>query len=391
MKNRKFIITTLLVLMVSATLLFAASAKDLYSDFSAAVDEGAVEEAISIYAELEEKIESEASAANKSIETAMKKSDGALYRNAAFELKTLASYRINAEQSDKLLTAILAEDEEKMAEHATWLYENSYSYSPMLTYSYSDEGENYAFSYSSSISAKPGEEVTLPDSGDIRINSTRFGQLSGWGLTPDSIDYAPGETITMPLTSQTLYASWQSAVTFTDERSSTDITHTEVKEGDTIEVPQPVADDDAIFDGWYDMTSGQYIAPGVSEYTVKGNGAAFEALWEKIEVTKLQSGNYDTASIPSGVQIPLTFTLSNTGTEDLKDLSISVSTTNENVTLLNTEAFARGIKGGRNVNLTGVKLVVDKGTASSTEIPITVEIKDGKGNTYTSTFTLVTK
>lgn len=390
MKIRK-LITTLALTAACSGMLFAASAKSLYTEFSDAASSGDVQLAIEKYTELGKKVESEADSANKSIEKALKKNNGTLYRNAADELKTLSSYVITPQQSDQLLTAILNEDESRQSADAAWLYENSYSYSPVLTFSYESSEPGFSFNFSSSISVKPGTEVTPPSSDSISVSTARTGQLAGWGLTPDSNDYAPGETITMPLTSQTLYAQWQSAVSFKDERSSTDVVVTDTEAGSTVTVPQPVAEDGAIFAGWYDSSSGFYIEPGVTEYTVKGKGATFTALWENITVSRLQSGNYDINAIPTGVQIPLSLTISNTGTETVRDLAISVTTDSENATLLNSEAYSRGLQGGRSANMTGVKLVVDKGTASGTVIPITVTVTDSNGNTYSSLFNCTVK
>ena len=385
MKMKK-ILLTLAVIIGSVSMLFAATAKSLYTDFSNAVNENNVSLAIEKYTSLEEKVASEAASANKSIEKALKKNNGTLYRNATSELASLSSYIITSEQSDKLLSAILAESEGKQAEDAAWLYEKSYNYSPVLTLKYSSQSDGFSFNFTNSISQKPGSEVTLPDSSSLQVSTVRVGTLAGWGLTPTSIDYAPGETITMPLTDQTLYAQWENSVSFIDERSTTNEVTKDVKEGDVVTVPQPVASDNAIFAGWYDSYSGIYLESGTTEYTVKGKGASFTALWENISISSMQSGAYDVNAIPTGVQVPLTFTITNSGTESVRDLTIKVTTDNENVTLLNNEAFSRGLRGGSSANMTGVKLVADKALTSGAEIPITVTVTDGNGNTYTSLF-----
>jgi len=387
MKRLVSLITTL---ALGATLTFAASAESLYKDFSAAVDANDLDSAIEKYTLLEKQKTSEAEGANKQIEKAVKKNNAALYREAAEDLRVLSSYRITRSQSDALLSLILAEEESLQAEDAAWLYNNSYTYSPSLTYQIGTDSENCSMRFTQSLSTTPGTDITLPSAEDLKVDARRFGRLAGWGLTPDRIDYRAGETIKMPLSDTTLYAQWQSAVSFTDERSSTN-TVIEVQEGEVITVPVPTREDGAIFAGWFDSTNGEYIPASTTEYTVTGKGACFEALWTNLVVQEMSSGNYSPDKVPVNTQIPLSFTISNTGSEDIRDLSIKVSSESELLTLMNTEAYSRGISAGKNVRLTGVKAVIDKSAASGTELPVKVTITDKDGNNYTSTFNLIVK
>ncbi len=387
----KRVFTVITTLALSATMIFAASAESIYSDFSQAVENNDLKAAMEQFTLLEKQKATEADNANKSIEKAVKKNNATLYREAAYELQQINSYRITEEQSDKLLSLILNGDEATQVENAVWLYESSYTYSPTLTYQYGVNDDNFSMHYSSSISTTPGSEITLPSAENLKVDARRFGKLAGWGLTPDRIDYQCGETITMPLSDTTLYAQWTNAVTFIDEKSSTNVSFDGVQEGDVVNVPTPQRPDGAIFAGWFDSTNGQFIAPDESEYTVSGKGAAFEALWKNITIKEMGSGSYSPDKAPVNTQLPLTFSIANTGSEDVRNLTIKVTSESDQVTLMNTEAYSRGISEGRSVRLTGVKAVIDKDTPSGTKLPITVSITDEDENTYTSTFYLTVR
>lgn len=389
---KKNIISFLLVFVLALSLVSAADIDEAYQTFSQAVENSDVSAAMDAYSDLMTLIDEKASEANKSIDTAIKKKDRALFQNASSTLKSLNEYSITTDQNDALLTAILAMDEgDEKTEAIDWLYKNSYSYTPRLSYAVNVEGTNYKLNSSSSIMAKPGSEITLPDAQAIKANASVAGTLVGWGITLDEISYQPGETVTMPATSQTLYAIFAPAVSFIDAKSETKEVTYEVTEGDTVTVPTPATSDGAVFAGWYDPTSGQFLSAEASEYTVKGSGASFTGLWQMISIPKMKCGNYSPDALPTGMQIPLSFTLSNTGTENLRSLSIVINTDAKDVTLINTKAYAKGLNAGRSLNITGTKMVIGDNLASGSEIPVRVTVTDGDGNVYTSQFTCKVK
>ena len=388
MKLRKTV-SFIAVLALTASIAFAASVQDLYTDFTSAVDGGDVAGAIEAYDRMQEALEDERSSIGKDISKAIDKNDRVLYRNAVSDLRSLDAYTLTSADTDALLTAIVNSDSGEAQEWALWLYENSSYYHPVLTLCADASADSYSRTYRKSVSYAPGTEVTLPSSAGE--NARYSGVLIGWGITPDEVTYEPGETILMPYTDQSLYAIFRSQVVFSDSESSDDTVFTDVKEGDVIQVPVPSDSQDAIFEGWYDRLSGQYIAPGETEYTVRGMGARFEALYVKLEASELECGHYDVNRIPTGVQLPLTFTLSNSGSEDLSGVSITVSSDSEYARLMNTEAYMRNMYAGQDYTLTGTRLVVSRDCPSGSQLPVTVTMTDSEGRSFTSTFTLTVK
>ena len=134
------ITTTIALMLLSASLMFAADAESLYSDFHQAVDNGDVAQAI--------------------IDKAVDKHDGRLYASAIQALRKLGSYSIGKEDSDALLTAIVNSDSPDAAQWAQWLYKNSRHYHPTLTLSTDISQDGYRSSYRRTVSVAPGSEVT---------------------------------------------------------------------------------------------------------------------------------------------------------------------------------------------------------------------------------------
>ena len=388
MKLRKTV-SFIAVLALTASIAFAASVQDLYTDFTSAVDGGDVAGAIEAYDRMQEALEDERSSIGKDISKAIDKNDRVLYRNAVSDLRSLDAYTLTSADTDALLTAIVNSDSGDASQWAAWLYDNSRYYNPTLTLTTDVSGTGYRQSYRRSFSAQPGTEITLPSSMDV--NPSAAGVLTGWGITPDEATYAPGETITMPYTDQTLFAIYSSRVVFNNDETGDNTVFTDVADGDVVEVPTPPDLEGAIFEGWYDRLSGQYIAPGETEYTVRGMGARFEALYVKLEASELECGHYDVNRIPTGVQLSLTFTLSNSGSEDLSGVSITVSSDSEYARLMNTEAYMRNMYAGQDYTLTGTRLVVSRDCPSGSQLPVTVTMTDSEGRSFTSTFTLTVK
>lgn len=387
MKAKRFV-SVLLILALSCTLLFAASAQDLYQEFSAAVENGDLDGAINSYSDLEKRLSDELSSANKSMEKAFEKNNMDLYIEARNDLRTLAGYTITKEQSDALLALIVEESPEDALADATWLYGVSQYYRPRLTLDYSASGDNYSYSYRSSVSVNPGDEVTLPDQEAIGANSNNLGQLVGWGVTKDEVTYSAGQTITMPLTDQTLYAIWRNAVTFKDDVSGINETSENVSAGDEITVPAvPENGAGRVFIGWYDPTTGEFIGPEAETYTVRGNGAQFEALYASLEISNVRTLPYST--LPTNTQVTLSFNVENTGNEDFKNLEVNISSSDSDLSILTDTLYFRRLPSG-SIGTVSTR-VVYTGTESSREIPLTITITDGDGNTWQNDFTIMSK
>lgn len=373
--------------MLSAGLVFASSAQALQEEFEAAASSGEIEAAIDAHSELEDAIAKEYRSLEKDLEKAIEKNDRQLYYSTRAQMQDLSRLgKISQEDTASLLSAIVNSDSDEAQEWALWLYENSSYYHPVLTLCADASGDSYSRTYRKSVSYAPGTEVTLPSSAGE--NARYSGVLIGWGITPDEVTYEPGETILMPYTDQSLYAIFRSQVVFSDSESSDDTVFTDVKEGDVIQVPVPSDSQDAIFEGWYDRSSGQYLSAEDTEYTVKGMGASFEALYIKLEADEISTGPYDVTRLPAGVQIPLTFSLTNSGSEDVCDVDITVTCDSSHARLINTEAWLRQMKSGHDYTLRNVILVISQDCPSGEEIPLTVTMEDSDGNTFSSTFTL---
>ncbi|MDY2816509.1 MAG: hypothetical protein SOT35_07905 [Bullifex sp.] len=376
---KKRLLMFLSVLMISAALLFASpAAEKLYDEFSSAVNNGDVTLAMNKYSELESRVTKELGTASATLEKAAKKNNAELYRNTLSEIAALKSYRITKAQSDSLLAAAVATDNQ---EALSWLYEKSPYYSPVLTFSTEVTSGTRRYSSASSVSVKPGEEVTLPTSSGV--SAAAAGQLAGWGITKDAVTYKAGETIKMPATDQTLFAIYESGVSFKDEATSTDI-FTPAVSGDEVTVPA-VSKEGAVFEGWYDRASGYYITPESDTFTLRGNGASFTALWKEVKAGDMTTGAYSHDAIPVNTQIPLTFTVTNTGTETLTGVRLSVSCDDDDVTLISNGASLRSLPAGRNITLTGVKLVASQ-NASGRTVPITLAVTDDEGLSFETTY-----
>ena len=354
--KRMLTMATAIMLIASVTLA-AEDASKLYEDFSSAVEDGNAQEAIECYTDLQDQVRKDYQNAQRSYEKAVEAGNMRKAREAWNEMDSIVSYSMTEDQTDALLSAILSEDPADKAEDARWLMENSRYYRPMITYEWSASGDSYSFSYTSSASVTPGEEITLPDKDSIRVSSAAAGVLSGWGITPDEATYQPGETIEAPYTDQTLYAIWKTEVVFKDPVTDFESTVSDIASGDAIAVPALSEPDDSyVFAGWVDRTTGDYIAPDETEVTLEGNGAVYEALWKMAELSGLEARHYDIAAIPVNTQADLSFTLSNKGTEDLRNVEITAEG-EDGLTVLNGNGTIRGVDGGEDVTVTGLRVV----------------------------------
>ena len=381
---KKRIISTIAMLLVACMVLSAAAAADLYQEFSDEVAAGDVAAAIDTYDELSERIANDRTKAIRSYEKAMDAGNMQKAMAARNDYRSVSSFRMSKEDTDALLSAILKEDGDSAMEHAKWLYSNSSYYCPTLSYEWSSSSDTFSYSYSRSISVVPGSDITLPTADEIGVDSSMAGVLVGWGVTPDEVTYQAGETIAAPLTNQTLYAIWTTRVLFEDPVTGVESSFDDISTGDSVTIPVLSAPDESyVFAGWVDETTGEYLAPFDEEYELEGNGAIFTALWKRVEVNDLKGTHYDTSAFPVNTQEELEFTLTNSGTEDLRSLSIEV-TGSEGLSVLTGRGKVSFLNDGSSLNMTGLRVVA----TDAGDHTLTVTVTDRDGDVWTSDFTV---
>ena len=381
--KRKFMVI-LVALLVAGVSLSAASLSDLYQKFSDAVSNGDVALAIDSYTELQDRTGKDLLKAQRSYEKALDAGNIQRAMNARDDYYGISRYKMSKEDTDALLSAILKEDGETAVEHAKWLYSNSSYYYPTLSYEWKSSSDSFSYSFNRSVTVEPGSTITLPGPDDIGIDTSMAGVLVGWGVTPDEVTYNAGETISAPLTSQTLYAIWKTEVRFTDSVTGVENVVDDVAAGDSIAVPQLTAPDDTyVFAGWADESTGVYLAPYDEEYVLEGNGAVFKALWKKVDASDLAGKHYDVNALPVNTQAELSFALSNAGTEDLRSLSIEV-TGSEGLSVLTGNGKLSYLSDVSSITMTGLKVVATE----AGEHTLTVTITDRDGDSWSSDFTV---
>jgi len=397
------------ILIASMTMLAAASnAKELYQR-TQEIDLGtqSIESIVDTFSMLREQVAKEVQAAREDLAAARSKRDSEAYKEAYGRLVELGTYDITQEQTNRLLMRILQEEEPGRGTYAAWLFENSAFYHPTLRMDFTLSGDGYHYSFNQRISQKPGTEITLPDSSQIRASSSQVGLLSGWGLTPDAVDYQPGEIIAMPYTDQTLYAVWRNSVSFKDPLGGIDVLHEDVASGDQVAVPEVQAPDDSYrFVGWYDRSTRELFT-NEDDYTIEGKGAAFEAIWKSLKVEAVDPLYYAVDNIPVRTQIKIGFSLFNQGNIALEGVVAKLSTADPHVTLLKDTVAIGGITAGMHrtnnswmstpeqVEIAGERdtfvLVVSADVPKGTAIPFVLTLTDASGVRWTSEFSLTTK
>ena len=262
------------------------------------------------------------------------------YFDAKGLLKNLEAPRITAEQTDLLVTRILNEkDDTVKAGFATWLYQNSAFYKPKLTFTKNTASEWSLFNYTYSISSEPGSTVTLPE---MSNGMTRDGLFIGWGYNTDEAVYQPGDEITMPYESQTLYAVFKSGVLFSDP-----ITETEVfEDGTEINAPELEAPDESyVFMGWYDMFG---VKADGSQTLEEGESCAYTARWRSVKVQDVYTKGFKDLEVPADVPVKLNFTISNQGNANMGRLTITLVAENEEaLKVSNSELYTYNLVAGQ--------------------------------------------
>ena len=329
---RRRITGVVAVLLVSSAFLWAADVSELRTAFTDAIANGDAAQAIENYNDMVDQANKDYKKAQRSYEKALEAGNMLKAREARADMYNASYSAMTKDETDSLLSLILSENEEQKAKDVAWLLENSRYYNPSITYEWSSSGDNYSFSYSSTVSVVPGEELTLPDKDSIRA-------------------------ITAPYTDQTLYAIWDTEVMFTDPITGTESEVTNVSSGDIIDVPSlGEVDDSYIFAGWVDRSTGEYIAPDETTVELEGNGAVFEALWKNAEISELESKHYDISALPVNTQTDLSFVVTNNGTEDLKNIKVEC-TSEDGLSVLSGNGSIRSIPAGESVVVQGLKVV----------------------------------
>ena len=266
---------------------------------------------------------------------------------------------------------------------AEWLYDNSPYYSPTVTYNWSSDGANFSYSFSRSISVTPGNEITLPSASDIGADTSLAGVLEGWGVTRSEVMYQPGEVIAAPYTSQTYYAIWKTGVVFTDELTGVNTTIDGSVSGDVVEVPVLTPPDDSyIFAGWVDKSNGEYIPADETEYTLSGNGASFEALWKKIEISDVSASPYDINAVPVDTQVDISFTIGNLGNENMRNSVVDLTSDSEGVEIQKGHGRVPSLPAGKDIYATGLRVVATEPGSHD----LTIAFTDRDGDTWTQDF-----
>ncbi len=367
-------------MLIASISLFAADAASYYNLFSSSLSDPA--KAISYYEDMEKSVEKESKKLRKSLDKAYSARNASKANEAYSSLVALNQYKITKEQSDELLSSIIKNGSDKAS--LKWLYENSPYYNPVLTLSYSYKSANRVVYKTKSVSVVPGESVTLPDDSSMALES---GVFSGWGIIEGEVTYKPGETIEMPATSQTLYAVYKSAVAFNDPITGFNEVIDDVKSGDVVTVPALTSDDEAAyFEGWADG-NGSYIAPDESEYTVEGMGSTFKALWDKVSFEDFKADYYDLASIPVNNQVSISFKLNNSGTEDLKNLKLKLSSSDSSLKVVKDSAYARYLSADSSISFVNFVAVGSKPGSYT----LTLTAEDGDGHTWAGDFAITIK
>ncbi len=382
MKKRILAITAALLIM--SVTLYAATASELSQLFSDAIADGDIALAIDYYDELKEQSSKDMTNARRSYEKAIAAGSIQRAREARSKFIDASDYSISEEDSEALLSLILSENNDVAMEHASWLYRNSRYYNPSVTFEWNSSGDSFRYSFSHTVTVVPGTEITLPSAENVSADTSLVGVLIGWGITPDEVTYEAGETISSPLTSQTLYAIWETQVRFEDPVTGVVSVTEDIATGDSVEIPELTAPDDTyVFVGWVDESTGVYIASEETEYVLEGNGAVFKALWKNVGITDLEAKHYDITALPLNTQVELDFTVENNGTEDLRGLNVVVEGS-DNLSILKDSGRISFIPDGQKLSMVGLRVVAKE----AGDHTLTVTITDRDGDSWSQAFTV---
>ncbi len=305
------------------------------------------------------------------------------YFDAKGMLRNLAYPTITAEDTEVLVKRI-AESKDDASEFASWLYDNSMFYRPVITLtkaSDSDDGESRrsSFRYSYTISMEPGSKVTLPS---MNVSFTSDGVFAGWGTTEDEVTYEAGSEITMPYSDLTLYAVFKSGVMFYDY-----ITGTEVFE-DSSDISAPALeapDETYVFDGWYNE-SGEKVEGPVS--LEDGQSAAFYAGWKSVLVDDVRLKNKGSMNVTADKEYKLSFSVMNQGSISTGSLTIELVPESDALTVLSDSLSTSNI---RAMHEKSGSFTIKVSGASGDVVKANIVVTDADGNTWKTPVELTVK
>ena len=402
MRHKNTILVTCFLLCTGLTLLFAAPiAEDTYGKIqSMDLASQSMDTIMQEYDKLYSQVTKIAQNALEDMQKARNEGNLQAYRDAHGRYSSLSRFVLNQQDTDRLLQRILREPVDKRTEYALWLYAKSNYYRPTLSIDFTLSSDGYRYSYTQRLQQKPGTDIVLPDASQVRVDRNRAGILAGWGLQPETVDFEPGQTIAMPLTNQTLYAVWKSAVHFIDTIGNTETKQEQVSAGDEITVPTVTPPDQSYrFVGWYDRSTRTLLDDEV-KYTVSGKGAVFEGLWKNLTFDAFNTIYYGFDRLPVKTQIGMGFSISNQGNVTLTGLKASLHTDSPHVSILqdtmvvrdipasmhrtNNSRYATNTQSTISGEANTFRFVIDAATPSGTEIPFVVTITDSDGESWTS-------
>ncbi|MCF0262175.1 MAG: hypothetical protein HUK23_04625 [Sphaerochaetaceae bacterium] len=366
MKNRKSFIVILLLMCIAVSGLFAAatSEKVVTVKFSELDLESAS------FAEIKAAFEGEIEVYNSdyqlacnAINDAYQKGNAQDYYTARNNLRSLVYPSITSQQTDVLITRIAnCDNAEEAKDFASWLYDNSRYYRPVVSFTRESSTSNSYYSFNYKKSVKPGTTISLP----TVSNSSSEGVFIGWGLTPDEVTYSVSEEIEMPVLDQTFYAIYKKGVRYVDSITGLD----EFIEDENAQEPELVGPDASyVFDGW------------------TNNNGTYNAKWKSLSFDNVQAKYYKDLSVPANNQFTLNFSLENQGTvasgklsislvveDGLRVLSKDLATANIAVGQSKTGSFTL-MTTGTSGQVVSAKIVVTDSNSNIWEYPFEVTIK----------------
>ena len=146
-------------------------------------------------------------------------------------------------------------------------------------------------------------------------------------------------------------------------------------------------EDGSVFIGWYDATTGEFLGPEEEVYKVRGNGAKFSAIYADLAIGNVKTSPYST--LPRNTQVTLSFTVENTGDEDMDNLTVKIESSDASLSVLTDELYFRRLPAGCTGSVS--TKVVYTGSESSRSIPLTITVTDENNNSWTESFSLTSK
>ena len=136
----KKVLAVMLSIMLSASMLMAADTASLRNDFTDALASGDAAAAIESYEEMIEASQKAYQKAQRSYEKALDAGNMRKASEARSDMRASLYQGMTEEETNELLSLIIADDGDRKAEDAQWLRLPSRYSSPSITYSWSTSG-----------------------------------------------------------------------------------------------------------------------------------------------------------------------------------------------------------------------------------------------------------